>query len=296
MNEITFDNLKEAIHNSNSFIDDVDELEAILRQYITISKNSKALEMVQQHIVPIKLGNSKIGDDTMILNLNHGLNCYSSKMGYCENCNTCYAKEYQSTYKNSCLFGLASEINFNNLGITEIIKGIENKFKKEFKKNKIKFLRFNESGDFTSFESFKKANQIAKHFFQNYGIISYSYTHNKELLKHIDYIDNSYIVVNWSIKTPKNSKRCITAYEYNKKYLDNSKYVICNGECKNCSYCKDKDDKRIIVFMARGKGLKGLNMLPEGLIDVLNENKLFDWCKFYSKIVNPSRLTLDDFL
>ena len=101
---------------------------------------------------------------------------------------------------------------------------------------------------------------------------------------------------NLSFKGSEKVKRCITAYTWDKKYLDNSKYIICNSKCEKCPYCKDKNDLRTIVFMAHGKGLKGLDMLPDGLIDVLNENKDFDWAKFNSKLSNPKQLTFDDFL
>lgn len=294
MNEITFDNLKEAIHNGNSFIDNVDDLETILKQYIAISDNSKALEYVNEAIMPHKIGNLKIGDDTIVLNVNHALNCYSSKNGYCENCNCCYAKQSSNNYKNSCLYNLASEINFNRLSIKNIIDNLENTTIKSEKN--IKFIRFNEAGDFKSFNQFLKANEIAKYFYNKYDIISYTYTHNKELIANKEAIKNSFIVMNWSIKAGanfKSVKTCNNPSDLEYYFLNSNKYVICTGKCFNCSYCKNKDDLRTVVFINHFKksieaGLKlGLN---ENQLNTLEANKFIDYGKFLLKINNQTTL------
>ena len=293
MNEITFDNLKEAIHNGNSFIDNVDELEAILRQYIAISDNSKAVEYLDKAIMPHKIGNLKIGDDTIIINVNHALNCFSSKNNYCENCNCCYAKKSSTNYKNSCLYGLASEINFNRLSVNQIIKAIEKTIKEA--KN-IKFIRFNEAGDFKSFNQFLKANEVAKYFFEAYDIVTYTYTHNKELLKHKEAIKNSYIVMNWSIKAGEGFKSAITCNNPSDlpKYLSEpDKYIICKGKCHNCSYCKDKEDLRTVVFINHFKKSieAGLRLgLSETDLKRLEAQKYIDYGKFLMRLTNQTTL------
>ena len=293
MNEITFDNLKEAIDNGNQFIDNVDDLEVILRKYIGVSDNSKALSYVEDEIMPHKVGNLKIGMDTIIINVNHALNCFSSKSGYCENCNCCYAKKSSSNYKNSCLYGLASEINFNRLSVNQIIKAIEKTVKEA--KN-IKFIRFNEAGDFKSLEQFLKANQVAKHFFDTYDIITYTYTHNKELLSNKEDIKNSYIVMNWSIKAGDGFKSAITCNNPSDlpKYLSEpAKYIICLGDCHNCSYCKDKDDLRTVVFINHFKKSieAGLKLgLSETDLSRLEAQKYIDYGKFLMKLTNQTTL------
>lgn len=293
MDDINFDNLKKAIHNNDSFIDDVETLETILRKYISISDDSKAIEYLETNFMPNKVGNLKIGNDTIILNVNHALNCFSSKMGYCENCNQCYAKKSSTNYKNSCLYGLASEINFNRLSVNQIIKSIEKTIKEA--KN-IKFIRFNEMGDFKSFKQFKKANEVAKHFFNKYNIISYTYTHNKDLRINKNYINNSFIVMNWSFNTNDNSKKAITCNnpkDLIKYYKKSNDYVICTGNCFNCSYCKNKDDKRTIVFINHFKksmesGLRlGLN---DNQLNILEANKFIDYGNFLLKINNQTTL------
>ena len=36
--------------------------------------------------LPIIIGNSKIGEDTLCINMSSSFNCYSAHMGYCEHC------------------------------------------------------------------------------------------------------------------------------------------------------------------------------------------------------------------
>ena len=103
------------------FIDDVEELKEVLEACMDISDDSKALDYIKESEMPSKIGNLKIGNDTLIINVNHALNCFSDKMGYCEHCKDCYAKKAPNTYKNSFLYGFASEIQFNKLSNEEKI-------------------------------------------------------------------------------------------------------------------------------------------------------------------------------
>ena len=39
--------------------------------------------------------------------------------------------------------------------------------------------------------------------------------------------------------------------------LANPNVVICCGDCSNCPYCKNKEDKRVVVFIRHGNGWDG---------------------------------------
>lgn len=248
-----------------------------------------------EKVMPVIIGNDKVGDDTLCINMSSSFNCYSAHMGYCEHCDgktnhSCYARALEDPFKNTLSQNLVCGYLFDTLSIDELIQQVS----KTIIKNDIKFIRYGSFGDFKSIEQFNKANILSEFVFKEFGVISYTYTHNKEL--DVNILENSYITVNYSYKTGKKDvKHCITAFKWEKKYLNDSKYVICNGDCYKCPYCKDKDDKRIIVFMAHGKGFKGLEMLPKGLIDVLNDNKAWDWAKYNQKLCNPSKAKLSDF-
>lgn len=244
-----FKDLKEKIINNNEFINDNDKLISIINEFKGVSSTSKALDYVNNNVMPVKIGNEKIGDDTIIINTNHALNCFSSKKGYCNIKKDCYAKS-SNIYVNSCLYNLAAEINFKNLSAEKIIFDIEGVINSA--DSDIKFIRFNEAGDLINYELFKKANKIATYFMKKYDIISYTYTHNKELEEYITDIYNSNIVLNYSydVKTSLDVKKCIVINKsdiYN--YINDNNYVICGGVCSNCSYCKNKKEKRTVIFV-----------------------------------------------
>lgn len=249
-----FKDLKEKINNNNKFINDTDKLISIVNEFKGLSATSKANDYVNNRVMPVKLGNEKIGDDTIIINTNHAINCYCSKNGYCSMKKDCYAKKSSNTYINSCLYNLAAEINFKRLSVEKIITDIELVIKTA--DTDIKFIRFNEAGDFISYDMFKKANKIATYFKNKYDIVSYSYTHNIELKDNIKDIDNSNIVLNYSydVKTSLDVKKCIVINKsdiYN--YINDNNYVICSGSCSNCSYCKNKKEKRTVIFVNNKK-------------------------------------------
>lgn len=245
-----FKELKKKIINNNEFINDTDKLISIVNEFKGVSATSKALDYVNNKVMPVKIGNEKIGDDTIIINTNHALNCYCSKKGYCNMKKDCYAKKSSGMYVNSCLYNLAAEINFKNLSVEKIIFNIEEVINSA--DSDIKFIRFNEAGDFINYDSFKKANKIATYFMKKYAIVSYTYTHNKELEECITDIYNSNVVLNYSydVKTSLDVKKCIVINKsdiYN--YINDNNYVICGGVCSNCSYCKNKKEKRTVIFV-----------------------------------------------
>lgn len=245
-----FKDLKEKINNNNKFINDTDKLISIVNEFKGLSATSKALDYVNNNVMPVKIGNEKIGNDTIIINTNHALNCYCSKKGYCNMKKDCYAKKSSNTYVNSCLYNLAAEINFKKLSAKKIISDIEEVINSA--DSDIKFIRFNEAGAFINYDLFKKANKIATYFMKKYDIISYTYTHNKELEEYITDIYNSNIVLNYSydVKTSLDVKKCIVINKsdiYN--YINDNNYVICGGVCSNCSYCKNKKEKRTVIFV-----------------------------------------------
>lgn len=279
-----FKNLKEKIKNNNQFITDTDYLKKLLVEYKDVSDTSKSLDYVNNNIMPLKIGNEKIGDDTIIINCNHALNCYCSKKGYCNIKKDCYAKKSSNTYVNSCLYNLAAEINFKKLSTKKIISDIEDVINSA--DSDIKFIRFNEAGDFISYKHFKKANKIAAYFKNKYNIISYSYTHNIELERYITEINNSNIVINYSydIKTDLSVKKCIVINEQEiKNYVNDHNYVICGGVCSSCSYCKNKKEKRIIIFVNhKNKSTKKIlkEVLSKKDLIKLDALKLRDYSNF----------------
>lgn len=260
-----------------------------------------AKEWLNTNALPYSIGNDKIGNDTLVFNCSTALLCPSDLKGHCEVCKYCYAKNNEIVYGTPFLRNLISlhkllTVNIDSI-IYDTIESIRtNKTKKDGKTAKeAVFIRFNSNGDVLDDNMLIAIDKFAYSLINdnsNNLKVAYTYTHNKDL--NLNLSEN--ITFNLSYKSDVKAKKTIVAFKFDKMYLDDSKYVICNGKCLNCPYCKDKDDKRTVVFMVHGGGFKGLEMLPDGLIDVLNDNKARDWSLFNSKLINPSRLTLDDFL
>lgn len=260
-----------------------------------------AKKWLNNDVLPYSIGNSKIGNDTLVFNCSSALLCPSALKGHCEVCKSCYAVNNEVVYGIPFVRNLLSlkrllTVDIEVLAINTIKMISTDNTKKDGKKAKeALFIRFNSNGDILDNKMLLDVNKFATSLIKdssNCLQVAYTYTHNKDL----DVSMANNITFNLSYKTDKPAKKTIVAFRWDKKYLDNSKYVICNGKCFNCPYCKNKDDKRTVVFMAHGGGFKGLDMLPDGLIDVLNAQKGLDWAKFNASLINPLNKTLSDFL
>lgn len=260
-----------------------------------------AKKWLDTDVLPYSIGNGKIGNDTLVFNCSSALLCPSALKGHCEVCKSCYAVNNEVVYGMPFVRNLLSlkrllAVDIEVLAVNTIKMISTDNTKKDGKKAKeALFIRFNSNGDVLDSKMLADINKFAKSLINdnsNSLAIAYSYTHNKDLNMGMA----TDITFNISYKTDKQCKKTIVAFKWDKTYLDSYKYVICNGKCFNCPYCKNKDDKRTVVFMAHGGGFKGLDMLPDGLIDVLNAQKAFDWAKFNAQLVNPSNKQLSDFL
>lgn len=260
-----------------------------------------AKKWLDNDVLPYSIGNNKIGNDTLVFNCSTALLCPSALKGHCDVCKACYAVNNEVTYGLPFVRNLLSlkrllTVDIEVLAINTIKMISTDNTKKDGKKAKeALFIRLNSNGDILDNKMLSDVNKFAEMLIEdssNSLKVCYTYTHNKDL--DVSIADS--ITFNLSYNTNKQVKKTIVAFSWDKKYLDNSKYVICNGRCFNCPYCKNKDDLRTVVFMAHGGGFKGLDMLPDGLLDVLNAQKSLDWAIFNAKLVNPSNKQLSDFL
>ncbi len=239
-----FKELKERVRNA-PFLDS-EELYEILVEFAPYFEDSKALYYVNNGIMFHKIGNDKIGEDTVIVNVNTVLNCYCGKNGLCDQFSTCYAQNIGTRFVKSDLTGIASAIMFDRLTVDELIEQIEETILEA--DEEIKFIRWDELGEFDCVETFLKANEVAKYFLEKYGIISYTYTHNSEIPPEL--MIDSYIVTTFSYPVDMDAKKSIVVEgEEILEYVDDDRYIICTGKCYGCSYCKDKNDLRTVVFI-----------------------------------------------
>jgi hypothetical protein len=193
------------------------------------------------------LGNKKIGKDTMIINLSSATDCISKRLGLCQHPNKCYAMKAERLYPQVLPFRRKQEKIFNTLSAFEIAKQIIEINKK--KRNKIKYLRINESGDFRNQLDIKKVNLIAM-LLKKEGIKVYTYTHRKDL--NFDNLSDN-LTINSSYKDKKISNRFIALAEkkYNKvnSIKKDKKIVNCKMDCTNCNLCKVSNNLTILCKM-----------------------------------------------
>lgn len=280
-----YDKIVKAMKNNNYNLL-LDCLNKLIAVGIEDLKARVSQKWLKSKALPFSLGNEKVGKDTLIFNCTPAQICPSACQGLCNQCKTCYAFYSERRHIVETVRNLIAFRNLILYDIEDIIFDTLELLSKVKEVKSMKFIRISSNGDLLDNKMLSDVNLLVgavKSKFTNF-YVAYTYTHNK--LLNFDLAKD--IVVNFSFKVGEGLKQTITAYKWDNKYLDNSKYVICSGNCSGCSYCKDKTETRVIVFMAHGGGLKGLDMLPDGLIDLLNHNKQLDYPIFEHKIKNYS--------
>jgi hypothetical protein len=197
---------------------------------------SEQIEYVIKHI---RIGNKKIGKDTMILNMQPALKCSSALLGLCKHAEICYAKKAEVQYKHSYKFRQRQEIIWNNITGYVIFMAMEKIIeKKKGKKNPIKYFRFSEAGDFPDNNSVYKMSGIAKLLKSYHGILTYGYTARRDLnmdniRKHAIVNGSDYMIDNMFIAVD--------------KFDSTISPFLCPGDCSTCSMCKRKSGIAIQV-------------------------------------------------
>ena len=280
-----FDKLVKAIRN-NDYEILVDSLNKLIEVGISDLKAGVSQKWLKSKALPYSLGNKKVGKDTLVFNTSPAQICPSACKGLCNQCKTCYAFFSERRHIVETVRNLIAFRNLLIFDIEDIIMDTLLLLSSEKELKSMIFIRINSNGDLLDNKMLSDVNLLVgavKSKFPQF-MVGYTYTHNKLL----DFSLNTDLVINFSFKAPQGAKQTITAYKWDNKYLDNSKYVICTGNCSGCSYCKDETETRIIVFMAHGGGLKGLDMLPDGLIDLLEHHKKLDYPIFEHRLKNYS--------
>jgi len=193
----------------------------------------------------VKFGNHKIGDDTLIINMGTATDCPSKKLNLCQVCNDgikCYAFKAEQQYKEAVLNYRQKQHDYwKNTPATGIVVDLVNKISRRQKK--IKYMRFNESGDFHDQSDIDKLSHVAEHLKHHYKIITYGYSARSDL----DFT-NATFLLKGSNHNNGNNGMCVVVN--NKDQIPDG-YIECPGGkkgCKTCSLCKS-DSKINIAFI-----------------------------------------------
>ena len=179
-------------------------------------------------------GNLKVGNDTAIFNMTPAKYCPSAELGLCKVCDKCYARKAERLYPQVLPYRVR-QMEFWQ-GVDTKIFVLIFKLVMESKRNKIKYLRFSESGDFCTQSDVDKVSGIAE---QLKGIVKvYTYTARKDL-DFSNVSDN--LTVNGSGFMVHNN---FYIYRDKSELIDN---FICGGDCLKCNLCKVSKKRNIAV-------------------------------------------------
>lgn len=198
-------------------------------------------------------GNLKISSNTAIFNMQPAFKCSSAKLGLCKLSEVCYAKKAERQYLNVRKFRDSQESFWKKVTPEKFVSALINESKE--RKQKIKYLRFNEAGDFRNQKCVDKASKIAE-LLKEYNIRAYIYTSRIDL----DYssrsdnlivtgsgfmIDNMYYVVN----KHEQNRKVIAVPDMKFKsfsWIVNEKKNKCVKNCRICNKCK-VSNKNVIL-------------------------------------------------
>ena len=176
--------------------------------------------------IKVSNGNSKIGNDTFILNITSATDCPTKKLGLCRIPKYCYALQPELRWKRALPYRREQTKIFDSLPPKEIAKQITVLAKG--KQKKVKYLRIHESGDFRTQGDITKISKIAD-YLKKEGIRVYGYTARTDL--NYDKISDN-LVLNGSYFMVDNEFIPV------KEYSENS--IKCATDCRICNLCKEK--------------------------------------------------------
>lgn len=186
----------------------------------------------------IAFGNKKLPKTTAIYNIGTWFLCEGRLKGFCELHEVCYAKVREimgSVIKsrlNNYYFWKTNDAKTIAMFISYSIQS------KQFsEENKINLLRFNEVGEFENQEDLEKMVEVSNIVYEQTGVNSYTYTHNREL----DFsIDRPHLTINGSGFMVDNQFTVVKPSEY-KRYVENHNCFECLQKCEMCnSICSQK--------------------------------------------------------
>lgn len=169
-------------------------------------------------------GNMKVGDDTLIFNMNAAVDCPADELGLCPVFDICYARKAERQYRDVLNYRRLQEEVWKMTGPGEFVAAFVAVAKS--KSRPVLYFRFSESGDFESQADVDKMAEIAR-LLSLEGIKTYGYTARRDLcLEGL----REFAVVNGSGFMASNEFRAVP--EFTKKNLR------CPGDCRGCTLCK----------------------------------------------------------
>lgn len=198
----------------------------------------------------IKTGNSKLGEDTIIFNMGPAKYCPAKK--FCKVREDCYALRDEKLYKGVLEYRMRQcQYWVRNRGsvIIQDFAALWEKYPEVM--SKVRYFRFNESGDFWSQHCVEKLNRLAVFLKVHYGLITYGYTARKDLKfgKH-----DHYLVKGSGYDIGNNGQTMVI------NHIDEllPGWCLCPEDCTDCVLCKRKNNVNV-AFLNHVTKMKRVN-------------------------------------
>ena len=194
----------------------------------------------------ISFGNKKLPKTTGIYNIGTWFLCPGRLQGFCELSTQCYAKCREvmgsviSSRLNNYYYWKSNDAETIAAFISYSIKA------EQLKGNKVNLLRFNEVGEIEDQEDLVKMVKVSNIVYNNTGVKSYTYTHNRNLNYDIERPNLTVCGSGFMI----DNRFTVVKPEHYKEYIDTHNAIECPQKCKLCgSICSKKLGVEIVEVL-----------------------------------------------
>lgn len=200
-------------------------------------------------------GNTKVPEDTLVVNLTSAFNCPAKDNGECKWGTKCYAHQTETQYDHTERRNLRNQEFLEMLSTKDILKLVETYI--ESSPVRLKYIRLHEDGDFKDQSVVDFCDKLAGHLKAKYGLQTAAYTH-----RNLDYSGLNNIIVNassYQIKTGDRYFVCVSKEDWDKipeglnfdgqdipmYSVEDKKQKIdtihgtykCHCDCRKCRFC-----------------------------------------------------------
>ena len=174
-------------------------------------------------MIKVSNGNKKIGNDTLILNMNSATDCPSKELGLCTiEGNKCYALKSEKCYPQVLPYRREQAVYWTVTPAREIAEDLRNVLRR--KRTPIRYIRFSEAGDFSRQRDVTKMKDIARRIPE---VSFYGYTARRDL-------DFNEIPDNLAV----NGSGFMVSNSFTAVHDVSESEIQCPGNCRECDLCK----------------------------------------------------------
>ena len=164
--------------------------------------------------------------------------CPSRKLDFCKLNEKCYALKAERLYPYVLPYRIRQSKYWKKTSAKQIIEDFRNLLPRI--RHEVKYLRFNESGDFYNQKDVLKLDRIAK-FLKTKGITTYGYTARNDL----NFKNVNFLIKGSDHNAGNNGKTIVVPKKEIKERLPPG-WKVCPMSCKVCHICKEKSGINII--------------------------------------------------